>query len=73
MTLSGTTTPGQNEPGSNDNEGVLHIPQITKARASPPDSLLTYLGHSLGGVLLLCRDSVGVFYSPLGYVYSFFV
>ena len=26
-TLSGATTPGQSEPGSNGNEGVLHIPQ----------------------------------------------
>ena len=29
-TLSGTTTPGQNEPWSNGNEGVLHIPLISK-------------------------------------------
>ena len=26
-TLAGAATPGQNEPGSNDNEGVLYIPQ----------------------------------------------
>ena len=26
-TLTGTTTPGQSEPESNGNEGVLHIPQ----------------------------------------------
>ena len=26
-TLWGATTPGQGEPGSNDNERVLHIPQ----------------------------------------------
>ena len=25
-TLSGATTPGQSGPGSDDNEGVLHIP-----------------------------------------------
>ena len=38
-TLSGATTPGKSEPGSNDNEGVLYIPQIYMAGASPPDSL----------------------------------
>ena len=26
-TLSGNTIPSQSEPGSNSNEGVLHIPQ----------------------------------------------
>ena len=30
-TLSGTNTQGQSRPGSNDNEGVLHIPQSSKA------------------------------------------
>ena len=32
-TLSGTTTPGQSRPGSYNNEGVLHIPQISEAGA----------------------------------------
>ena len=30
MTLSGASTRGRSEPGTNSNEGVLHIPQITK-------------------------------------------
>ena len=38
--LSGATTPGQSGPGSNGNEGVLHIPQSSKARASPLDGLM---------------------------------
>ena len=64
---SGATTPGQNGPGSNTNEGVLHIPQSFKTGAS--DCLMSYSEHSLGGTLLLCRDAVGAFYSPsqLGY------
>ena len=41
-TLSGSTTLGQSGPGSNDNEEVLHIPQISKARASSLDSLILY-------------------------------
>ena len=34
-TLSGATTSGQSRPGSNSREGVLHIPQSSKASASP--------------------------------------
>ena len=44
---------------------VLCIPQISIITgASPSGSLVSYLGHSLEGGLLLCRDAVGVFYSP---------
>ena len=32
-------TPGQSGPESNDNEGILHIPQITSARASSADAV----------------------------------
>ena len=32
---------------SNDNEGVLHIHQISRTGASPSDGLVSYLGHSL--------------------------
>ena len=66
MTLSGATTPSQSRPGSNGIEGVLCIlqsPSITGI--SPPDCLISYPGHLLvGGVLPLCRDAIGVFYSP---------
>ena len=63
--LSGAATLGQSKPESNGNEGVLHIPQsYSITGASPSDCLVSYLGHSLAGVLLLCRDAVGVFYSP---------
>ena len=54
-TISGATTLSQSGPGSNGNEGVLH----SKTGASLSDSLVSYPGH-----LPLCRDAVGVFYSP---------
>ena len=38
-TLSGATTPGENGPGINSNEGVLCILQLSKARASSSDGL----------------------------------
>ena len=46
-TLLSFSTPDQNDPGSNDNEGALHIPQSSKVRASPSDGLMSYTGHSL--------------------------
>ena len=33
--LTGTTTLGQSGPGSNVNEGVIHIPQSSKTGALP--------------------------------------
>ena len=36
--LTGTTTLSQIEPGSNDNEGVLHILQSSRTGASTSDS-----------------------------------
>ena len=50
MALSGATTPGQSGPGSDGNEGVLHIPQSSStAGTSPSDCLVSYPGHSFGG------------------------
>ena len=50
-TLSGFITPGQSGPGSNGKEGVLCIPQSSSITgASPLDYLVSYPGHSLGGV-----------------------
>ena len=41
--LSGATTPGQSGPGSDGNEGVLHIPQSSSiAGTSPSDCLVSY-------------------------------
>ena len=46
--LSGVITPGQSGPGSNCNEGVLHISQSSNITgASQSDRLGSYLGQSL--------------------------
>ena len=45
-TLSDATSPSQSGPGSNGNEEVLHIPQISKAGALLSDGLMSYPGHS---------------------------
>ena len=48
-TLSGATTPGQSELGSNGNEGVLCIPPNSSITGvSRSDCLVSYPGHSLG-------------------------
>ena len=45
-------------------QGVLHIPQISKAGASPLDGLISYYQDTHGGGLPLCRNAVSVFYNP---------
>ena len=63
--ISGAATPGQCKPGSDGNEEVLNIPQSSSITgSSPSDCLVSYPGHSLQGVLPLCRDAVGVFCNP---------
>ena len=63
--LSGATISGQSGPGMNGNEGVLRIPQIPSITGtSLSDRFVSYLGHSLEGVLPLCKGEVNVFYSP---------
>ena len=47
--LPGANTLGQSKPGTNGNEGVLHIPQSSKAGALPSDSLMSYSEHLLEG------------------------
>ena len=64
MALSGATTPGQSGPGSNGSEGVLRIPQSSRITgSSPSDYLVPYQDTRWKGVLPLCRETVGVFYS----------
>ena len=47
--LSGATMRGQSGPGSNGNEGVLHIPQGPSITGtSPSDCLVSYPGHLSG-------------------------
>ena len=48
-TLSEATTLGQSGPGSNDNEGVLHIPQSSSnTGTSPSNCSVSYPGHLRG-------------------------
>ena len=47
--FSGATTPCENGPGSDGNEGVHRIPQSSSTDgASPSDCLASYTGHLLG-------------------------
>ena len=58
--LSSATTPNQNGPGSDGNEGVLRISQSSSITgASPSDCLMSYLGLSLRkwGLTRLQRSS----------------
>ena len=60
-TLSGATTPGQNGPWSDGNEGVLCIPQSSSITIK----LFSIISRTLiREALLLCSEAVGVFYSP---------
>ena len=59
--LSRATTQDQSGPGSDGNEGVLHVPQSSSIlEASPSDCLMTLAEK----ILPLCRDAVGVFCNP---------
>ena len=46
-TQPSVTTPCQDGSGSNGNDGLLYIPQISKAGVSPSDFLMSYPGNSL--------------------------
>ena len=45
VTLTDTITPSQSEPKNNGNEGVLHIHQSSRFRASPSDAVVSYSGY----------------------------
>ena len=63
--LSGATIPGQSGPRNNDNEVVVRIPQSSSITGiSLSDCLVSYQDTRGGGGLPLCREVVGVFYSP---------
>ena len=64
MTLSGTTILGQSGHGSDGNEGVPCILQSSSIIDASPSDCLVSSRTLIKGVLLLCRDSVNVFYSP---------
>ena len=53
-TITGTTTQGQSELRSKDNEGVFHAPQCSRTRASPPDVVWRVL-TSLQDAVNVCK------------------
>ena len=60
--LSGAITLGQSGPGSDGNEGVLHIPQSSGITgASLSDCLMSYLGHSVGEILTPSAEMQSVY------------
>ena len=62
----GTTTLGQRGLGSDVNEGVLYIPQISSIiGALPSDCLMSHPVHLLD-VLPFCRVAISIFYCPNG-------
>ena len=72
ITCTGANTQGQIGAGSDGNKRVLHILQSSSiTRASPSDYLVS--GHSLGGDFSLCREEVGIFYSPSVVIYLYFI
>ena len=62
MILTGTINLNQNGPGIINLKERLHIPENFRTEALSSDGLVSYSGHSLGGILPLCRDAVSVFY-----------
>ena len=65
-TLSGATISGQSGPGSDNNEGVLHIPPRSSiTETSALDCLESNQRLTLWGVLPFCTEAVGVFLLPL--------
>ena len=61
--LTSTTTLGLSGTGGNAKDWIFDIPQSSSTRAS--DGLVSYLGHSLGWVVLPhCRNAISIFYSP---------
>ena len=68
MALWGAPTTGQSEPESDRNEGVLCIVQSSYITGTSLNiRLLNIISRALveGGVLPLCWEAVGVFYSPI--------
>ena len=65
MTLSCVTTPGPDEPLSDDNEEVLHIPQSSSITGnSPSDCLVSYQDNRCGDLTALQRCSGCILQSP---------
>ena len=67
--LKDTTTPGQSEPESNGNEGVLYTLQVSRTGASPLDAV----GDPIKiGAFNLILERYECFYPPHTYTAKFF-
>ena len=61
-TLAGTTSQGQSGPGSNVNQGVLHIPQTSRTRASLFNAVLCHTQNTpLSGYYHPADNAIGIF------------
>ena len=65
VTQIGTTTPGQSGPGNNGYEGVLYIPQNSLLELDHQMQFSVISRTLVRGILLLCKDAIGIFYSPI--------
>ena len=63
-TLTGTTSLGQDGPGSNGNEGILPILQSSRIVTLPSNDIASYSRYSMGGVLPLYGDAISVILQP---------
>ena len=63
-TLSGATSLAQSGPGSDDNEGVPHIPQSSSITGTSPSDCLVSWTLVGGWVLPLCRGEVSCNIAP---------
>ena len=64
-TLSGADTQGQSRPGSDDNKGVLRIPQISSMDGSSPSNcLVSYPGQSYPSTEMKSVYSTAPEYDP---------
>ena len=62
---TGHIDPDQIGTGSNSRKVFLHIPQSSRTGSIPSNSVSSHIGTFVrGGVLLLYRGAVDVFYSP---------
>ena len=56
-------TLGQSKPGSDGNEGVFYISQSSSITGASSQNCLVNIQDTHWGILPLCRDAVGEFYS----------
>ena len=72
MTSSVATTPSQGGARSDENEGVLRIPQSSGITGTSTSDFCHIRNTRWGAVLPLCRDAVSAFYKPnrLGFIYK---